>query len=209
MRAPWCLLPAHGSDCRWFRSRDANIFHCSQHTVNLPWRKPITATIVDCSCWITPECHTAENIAGTLRYGEKILKACDGLIAISTHARDAAGTVLGIPAERIRVIYPGVAEAFFQSTEEQARLKRSKYRLIKPYILFVGCSAFTRLREALLRDVNLVIAGPFGWGCSSYGCWNSGDYIRSCIVTGSCRRWRLDRQSGIRGRTHRCYGKNF
>ena len=105
---------------------DANIFHCSQHTVNLPWRKSITATIFDFSCWTTPECHTAENIAATLRYGERILKACDGLIAISGHARNDAGTVLGIPAERIRLIYPGVAEAFFQSTEEQARLTRSK-----------------------------------------------------------------------------------
>ena len=152
----------------------ADVFHCSQHTVNLPWRKPVTATIFDFSCWITPECHTAGNIAATRRYGEKILKTCDGLIAISQHARDDAGTVLGIPAERIRVIYPGVAEAFFQVTEEQVRLIRSRYRLMKPYVLFVGCieprknipnllRAFTRLREPLLKEVDLVIAGPFGW----------------------------------------------
>ena len=156
----------------------AALFHCSQHTVNLPRQKPVTATIFDFSCWTTPENHTAENIAATRRYGDQILKRCDGLIAISNHARNDAVAFLGIPAERIRVIYPGVADMFYRATEEHADIVRSKHGLDTPYVLFVGCieprknipkllQAFARVRESFSKDVNLVIAGPFGWEMES------------------------------------------
>ena len=113
-------------------------------------------------------------MAATKRYGEKILKTCDGLIAISAHARDTAAAVLGIPEERIRVIYPGVPEAFFEATDAQAADVRARHGLEAPYLLFVGCieprknvtgmvRAYRRLPESLQRDVQLVIAGPFGW----------------------------------------------
>ena len=151
-----------------------DVFHCSQHTANRPKRPKVSATVFDMSCWMVPQYHTAANIAATKRYGENILKTSDGLIAISAHARDTAASVLGIPEERIRVIYPGVPEAFFEATDAQAADVRARYGLEAPYLLFVGCieprknvtgliRAYRRLPEALQRDVQLVIAGPFGW----------------------------------------------
>jgi glycosyltransferase involved in cell wall biosynthesis len=151
-----------------------DVFHCSQHTANRPKRPKVSATVFDMSCWMVPQFHTAANIAATKRYGENILKTSDGLIAISAHARDTAASVLGIPEERIRVIYPGVPEAFFEATDAQAADVRARYGLEAPYLLFVGCieprknvtgliRAYRRLPEALQRDVQLVIAGPFGW----------------------------------------------
>jgi alpha-1,3-rhamnosyl/mannosyltransferase len=152
----------------------ADVFHCSQHTANLPWNRKTTATVFDLSCWTTPENHTPENIAATRRYGERILKACDGLIAISAHARQDAIEILRIPQERIRVIYPGVAEPFFRVTPRQTEEIRAKYGLDAPYILFVGCieprknvpnliRAYQQLPASIRRDVHLVLAGPFGW----------------------------------------------
>jgi alpha-1,3-rhamnosyl/mannosyltransferase len=125
-------------------------------------------------CSITPESHTPENIAATRRYGENILKGCDGLIAISAHTRKDAVEILGIPEDRIRVIYPGVAEAFFDVAREQAAGTRTRYALDSPYLLFVGCieprknvpamiQAYQQLPESLRSEVHLVIAGPFGW----------------------------------------------
>ena len=151
-----------------------DVFHCSQHTANRPRRPKVSATVFDMSCWMVPQFHTAANIAATRRYGEKILKSCDGLIAISAHARDSAAAILGIPERRIRVIYPGVAEAFFEATDAQAADVRTRYGLHRAYLLFVGCieprknvvgliRAYRRLPEALQRDVQLVVAGPFGW----------------------------------------------
>ena len=63
----------------------ADVFHCSQHTANLPLRKTITATIFDFSCWRTPEHHTPANIEASRRYAERILKRSSGLSAISHH----------------------------------------------------------------------------------------------------------------------------
>jgi glycosyltransferase involved in cell wall biosynthesis len=153
---------------------DADLFHCSQHTANLPRRKRNTATVFDMSCWTTPQFHTLENVAATKRYGEEILKRCDGLIANSEHARRDAVEILGIPADRIRVIYPGIAESFFQTTADQAAAAREKYGLRAPYLLFVGCieprknvpnmiRAYRKLPDGIRRDSELVIAGPFGW----------------------------------------------
>jgi alpha-1,3-rhamnosyl/mannosyltransferase len=96
------------------------------------------------------------------------------LIAISSHTRNDAIEILGIPGERIRVIYPGIAETFFEITPEQTNRVRTQYGLDCPYVLFVGCieprknvpaliRAYRNLPEAIRRDVQLVIAGPFGW----------------------------------------------
>jgi alpha-1,3-rhamnosyl/mannosyltransferase len=152
----------------------ADVFHASQHAANLPMRMKVTATIFDMSCWTCPEYHTAGNVAATLRYGEKTLKACDGLIAISAHARRDAMEILHIPGERIRVIHPGVAEPFFAASAEDARRVGAKYGLQSPYLLFVGCieprknvanlvRAYRRLPAPVRRDAPLVVAGPFGW----------------------------------------------
>jgi glycosyltransferase involved in cell wall biosynthesis len=152
----------------------ADVFHASQHTANLPRRRKVTATIFDFSCWITPQYHTPENVAATRRYGDNILRSADGLIAISAHARNDAIELLQIPEERIRVIYPGVAESFFQVAAKEVHRSRGRYSLEAPYVLFVGCieprknvpaiiRAYLQLPERLRRDLQLVVAGPFGW----------------------------------------------
>jgi glycosyltransferase involved in cell wall biosynthesis len=150
------------------------VFHCSQHTANLPVRKTITATIFDFSCWTTPEHHTVANIEASRRYGAKTLRRSAGLIAISDHSRKDAVEILGIPETRIRVIYPGVAEAFFNVTVGYVERIRAQYKLDAPYILFIGCieprkniptliRAYLHTKPALRREMQLVIAGPFGW----------------------------------------------
>lgn len=152
----------------------ADVVHASQHMANRPLSGKLTATIFDLSCWITPENHTPENIAATRRHAERILKRCDGLIAISSHTRQDAVEILGIPQERIRVVYPGVAEAFFDAGPEETEAARSQYALPVSYMLFVGCieprknvpnlvRAHRQLPDELQRDAPLVIAGPFGW----------------------------------------------
>jgi alpha-1,3-rhamnosyl/mannosyltransferase len=154
----------------------ANVFHCSQHTLNVPIRKRLAATIFDFSCWRVPQYHTARNIAVTRRYGEVVLKRCDRLIAISEHTRQDTIDILGISADRIRMIYPGVAEEFFEVTAVHSADVRAKYRLDAPYLLFAGCieprknvstilQAFRHLRHSRNGDVQLVLAGNFGWAC--------------------------------------------
>jgi glycosyltransferase involved in cell wall biosynthesis len=154
--------------------RGSDLFHCSQHTARRPKGVRATATIFDLSCWTKSETHTPQNIAATKRYAENILKRCDRLIAISNHARQDAHEILGIPLERIRVVYPGVAAEFFDVTDHHAEAVRVAYNLPRSYLLFVGCieprknirgliAAYQLLPGDLRRDFPLVIAGPFGW----------------------------------------------
>lgn len=153
------------------------LFHASQHVARLP-RSPrgtkTTATIFDLSCWTAAQYHTPANISATRRYAEEVLKRCDGLIAISEHTRQDAIDILNIPAERISVIYPGVADSYFDATLPDAARVRAEYRLEKPYFLFVGCieprknipnlvCAYLGMPEPVRRNVDLIIAGPFGW----------------------------------------------
>jgi glycosyltransferase involved in cell wall biosynthesis len=152
----------------------ADLFHASQHSANRPRWKRVTATAFDFSCWTRPQDHTAANVAATHRYGEVILKRSDGLIAISEHTRRDAVEILGIPEQRIRTIYPGVADRFFTTVPAEAVTVRAKYALDAPYFLFVGCieprknvrqliSAYEQLPASVRSDVRLVLAGPFGW----------------------------------------------
>ena len=157
-----------------FLSSGVDLFHCSQHIRRPPRGPAVTATIFDFSCWTKPEYHTADNVAATKRYADQILRKCDGLIAISSHARDDAAEILGISKDRIRVIYPGIADAFFEVSQEQASGIRSKYELPATYLLFVGCieprknilgliRAYRCLPENIRREAPLILAGPFGW----------------------------------------------
>jgi glycosyltransferase involved in cell wall biosynthesis len=165
----------------------SDVFHCSQHTANPIRRRALTATLFDLSCWKTPECHTPANIAATRRYAERILKSCDGIIANSTHARNDAVEILGIPQERMRVIHPGVAESFFDAALREPGKPAATYGLEGPYLLFVGCveprknvpgllRAYRQLPERVRRGLPLVIAGPFGW---------AGDEIRAMLAADS------------------------
>jgi glycosyltransferase involved in cell wall biosynthesis len=152
----------------------ADVFHGSQHVAQMPKHRKVTATVHDLSCWTVAADHTTANIASTRRYAEKILKKCDGVIAVSKHTRQDAMEILGIPGDRIRVIYHGIAEGFFQVTPEETAKARATYGLEAPYLLFVGCieprknvplliRSYQSLPESTRREVELVIAGPFGW----------------------------------------------
>jgi glycosyltransferase involved in cell wall biosynthesis len=168
------LCNLRGSPLPRLLLRGADVFHASQHMAHMPKHRKVTATVHDLSCWTVAEDHTPANIAATRRYAEKILKTCDGVIAVSSHTRRDAMEILGIPGDRIRVIYHGIAEPFFQATPEEAAQARAIYGLEAPYLLFVGCieprknvpllmRAYQSLPEATRREVELVIAGPFGW----------------------------------------------
>ena len=154
--------------------RRYDVFHASQHLVNPPRKGKLTATIFDMTCWLIPEMHTPANVKATRRYAERILRRADGLIAISECTRNDAVRILGLPAETIEVIYPGVSEAFFQPPAADIERVRRTYTLQKPYLLFVGCieprknldgvlDAWAGLAPEVRRDVDLVVAGPLGW----------------------------------------------
>ncbi len=153
----------------WLGPR-VDLFHASNQLWNPPRSCRLTATLYDMTCWLVPETHSAANVRASRLFAERVMRRADGLIAISESTRRDAVRILGLPEEKIEVIYPGVAEAFFSAAPGAA----GKLGLTRPYVLFVGTieprknidtllDAWNQLRPSLRGEFELVVAGPAGW----------------------------------------------
>lgn len=151
-------------------ARGADIFHCTNQVRTPPRRIPFTATLHDLTCWKMPGLHSEANVRADREFAERVLKRAAGIIAVSETTRRDAIEILGIAPERIRTIYNGVAEAYFNAPAPPPRPK--------PYALCVGTieprKNVDRLLDAwalLPADVrsshDLLLAGGPGWRCES------------------------------------------
>jgi alpha-1,3-rhamnosyl/mannosyltransferase len=140
-----------------------DVFHASNQVRNPPKKARLTATIYDLTCRLMPELHTAENIRADQSLVENLISRADGLIAISENSRQDALRLLKLAPERVRAIYPGVADVYFGARAKPAE---------RPYVLYVGAIEPRKNVDTLLdawegsnlqRDFDLVIAGASGW----------------------------------------------
>jgi len=128
---------------------------------------PVVITVHDLVPLLFPETITPWSrlyARATLR---RVLDAADKIITVSKNTADDVESLLGIPAERIRVVYNGVDESFFQASSE-------RFDSQKPYVLFVGTPEPRKNLERLLEAIRitqrkglpeeLVIVGGGGWG---------------------------------------------
>jgi glycosyltransferase involved in cell wall biosynthesis len=156
----------------------ADVVHLTNQVRNPPKKTPVTATIHDMTCWLMPEVHTPANVRADKAFAEKVLRRASGLIAVSEKTKADAVRLLELAPEKIHVIYPGVAQPYFDVTPGRVEQVREHYGLERPYILYVGTieprknvdgllDAYTSLRTSLRHDVELVIAGPTGWSAAA------------------------------------------
>jgi len=159
------FLNLRGNPCMDVVTRRFDVFHASNMVRNAPRRAAITATIYDLTCRLMPEFHTAANVRADEYYVERILRKAHGIFAISESSKRDAVRELGLDADRIEVIYPGIDERFFDAVPE---------RSARPYVLFVGTieprknvdtllDAWMQLPPDIRDAYDLVIAGPAGW----------------------------------------------
>jgi len=151
----------------------ADIFHASSLVRHPPRRPRLTTTLHDLSSSIMPEVHPAANHKADSQLAEHLRRA-QGIIAVSESTRNDAVRLLGIPPEKIVVIYSGVSDAFFHVAASNIAKVKERYGLRRPFVLSIGTveprknmsalvSAFEALPAALLDEFELVIAGPMGW----------------------------------------------
>jgi glycosyltransferase involved in cell wall biosynthesis len=130
-------------------------------------RPPFVMTVHDLVPVRWPETMPRWHRLYTARFIGRMLAAADRIIAPSQDTADDLNALLGIAAEKIRVVPNGVDALFFGPPVRTAAER-------PPYILFVGTpeprknlarlvSAMTILRERGRRE-NLVIVGAGGWG---------------------------------------------
>jgi alpha-1,3-rhamnosyl/mannosyltransferase len=151
----------------------ADIFHSSGLVRHPPRRPRLTATIHDMTCWLMPELHAAANLHADRGFAT-ILRRADRLIAVSESTKADAVRTLGLAPEKITVIHPGIAAAFFDPSAEAIDAARARYGLRRPFVLFIGTieprknvgmllDAYEALPAPVRREFDLVIAGPIGW----------------------------------------------
>jgi glycosyltransferase involved in cell wall biosynthesis len=156
-----------------FLCRGADVFHASALVRRPPGKVRLTATIYDMTCFLMPELHPAANLRADRSFAA-LLRRAAGLIAISESTKQDAVRVLGIPEDRITVIHPGIAPAFFEPPAAGVAAVRKRYGLIRPFVLFVGTieprknlgtllDAFDALPASIREEFDLAVAGPVGW----------------------------------------------
>ena len=166
-RCPYPIL-------NWFTPA-SDIFHASHQVPNPPRKARLTSTIYDMTTWLMPELHVAGNLRASGRNAERLFRKADGLIAISKCTRDDAVQSLRLSPDKVEVIYPGIAPAFFQARAELSGETIRRYGLNKPYALYVGSieprknvgrllDAWQDLARDIREEFDLVVAGPWGWG---------------------------------------------
>ncbi len=137
-------------------------------------RARVTATVHDMTATLLPELHTAGNVKADTCFTDNVLRRADGLIAVSESTRSDLTRLLGVPPDRIEVIYPGVDERFTRITREAGRETLERLGLGKPYVLFLGTveprknldrllDAWRGLVPSLGGDFELIVTGPAGW----------------------------------------------
>lgn len=102
----------------------------------------------------------------------KTVQRADAVITVSEFSKTRIVEKLGVPADNVRVIYPGIDEAFVRPDNGAIDRVRKKFGIDKSYILYVGKfepqKNIIRMVEAFKKvarneEVCLVMAGPVNW----------------------------------------------
>lgn len=150
-------------------AKGADIYHCPAQRAPLTRGKPpLIVTIHDLIPLLAPETMTPWNRFYSRATLRAMLDAADLIVAVSANTANDLNTLLGVPANRIRIVWNGVDDIFFSNSSPRAPL------VANSYVLFVGTPEprknLPRLIEAMaiLRGRGfphrLVIVGGEGWG---------------------------------------------
>ena len=154
------------------RREGAALLHAMAFAGPLAAPCPAVVTVFDLSFLRYPQSFRPWNRL-YLRVMTKITaRRAAGVIAISRHTAEDVTRLLGVPRERISVIYCGRDEAMRPLPPSQVEDFRRRKGLPERFVLFLGTleprknlvrlvEAFARLRQ---EDVHLVLAGGRGWG---------------------------------------------
>lgn len=139
------------------------------------FNKGIVNAVHDMTPWLYPETMSKKGL-----YYFKILITLAKykskfIITVSNNSKKEIQHILGIPLEKINVIYNGVDDRYFESSEDDNKQYLSdKYHLSEKYFLCVGTveprknlkllvDAYIELKKEINFDYKLVVTGRKGW----------------------------------------------
>jgi len=138
-------------------------------------RGPAMVSVYDLSHVRFPHFHPPERLRWLEKDLANTLERANHIMTVSHFSKTEIVDVYGVPAEKISVVYPGVADSFQRrySEDELARVKK-QYNLPPQYLLSLGTleprknlkgliQAYARLSPALRKHYPLVLVGGQGW----------------------------------------------
>ena len=152
---------------------DLTIFHSSNWT-QPPARAKKVTTVHDLLIYKYPETIHPKIISTQKRQLEWVKKECDRIIADSNTTKRDIVEIMGIPEEKIKVVYLAPGEEFNVTlSEEKIQKVKDKYAITGEYLLTVGSQeprknlsriieAYSKIKQQI--DISLVVAGNFRWG---------------------------------------------
>lgn len=164
----WKRLAAPPFD--WFAGA-ADVFHFPNFIRPPLSRGASVVTIHDVAFLRYPETIERRNLAYlTSRIADTVAKA-DAIITVSRFTAAEVQELLRVPASRLFAVPSGLDPAMRMPSPEEVRAARHRFRVERPYLLFVGTleprknlpllvDAFERLKGF---DGDLVIVGRRGW----------------------------------------------
>jgi glycosyltransferase involved in cell wall biosynthesis len=146
----------------------ADVYHCP--TIRGPLTRgkpPLVVTVHDLVPLLYPETMSTWNRFSSRATLRRVLDAADILIASSQNTANDLNSLLKIPPARIRVVWIGIDETFFEQAVPLATD-------MGPFVLFVGTPEPRKNLERLIAAMKelrgrglkhrLVLAGSGGWG---------------------------------------------
>lgn len=140
-------------------ARGLDVLHCTTFRGPLRSRMPVVVTVHDLALLRYPEAFRPwHRTTGRLALRSAV-RAADAIVAVSEFTRDELVDLLGVPADRIRVVRNGVEPVF----------SPAGLRAEGDYVLAVGTleprKNLARVVEAArLAGVALRVVGAIGWG---------------------------------------------
>ncbi len=156
------------------RKERVDLLHALAFVVPLLSPCPSVVTIYDLSFLLYPESFKRFKRFYLGLFTRLSARRARRIIAISESTKRDVVRLLGVPPEKVEVVYCGIDEAFRPLAADQVAAFRSKHGLPECFILFVGTieprknvtrliEAFATLRPCDFANLKLVIGGAKGW----------------------------------------------
>ncbi len=154
-----------------------DLFHFTNYMIPPMRENRAVTTIYDMGFLRHPQYVDPRAMKWPLRHAEESAARAAGVITVSEFSKSEIVTLLGLPPDRVHVVYPGVSEDFgAERCDPEPSAVQAKYGLSNPYALCVGTIEPRKNLPTLLRayaknlpffrtrGCRLVLAGRKGWG---------------------------------------------
>lgn len=157
------------------RRADVHLCHFTNSVAPLACPVPMLITVHDASLWFYPEYHYPRRLLAMRPLIPAVARRARMVVTVSHQARRDVVQVLGLPPEKVRVVYEAPSP-FFRPLPpgEWMAAVRERYRLPDRFVLYVGTleprknlvrlvRAVARLNQEAGVACGLVLVGPRGW----------------------------------------------